>query len=365
MHSYSSVMKEAGSEGSLAICTAPSSLAPAKSDTVAAPANTPKRLAALDFTKGALVLTMVLYHWMNYFVKADGSIYRYLRFLTPSFIFITGFLIAHVYLSRTESLGFRISGRLLQRGLKLLGIVAGLNIVIRAMALNGFGNRLDASSHGTIAMAYLAGTTPVAFSVLIPIAYLLILSGALLVVSRHYRHTYFIACAVSLVCAFLLELKGVQSSYLQLLGIGMLGLAVGHLSIDQVNSFVKHRVVILSGYLAYLVALSVWDATYPLQIVGVCLSLSVIYWTGIEYAGSNYIGRTAVLLGHYSLFGYIAQIVILQILGRGLRAHRDSLGMSGAAFAACVACTILSVVLLDRARVRSEAVNKIYTAVFC
>src|SRR4029077_598346 len=52
-----------------------------------------KRIPALDFTRGTLVLIMVLYHWLNYFVTADGTIYKYLRFLTPSFIFITGFLI--------------------------------------------------------------------------------------------------------------------------------------------------------------------------------------------------------------------------------------------------------------------------------
>src|SRR6185295_1822787 len=59
----------------------------------------PGRNPALDFTKGALVLIMVLYHWLNYFVSADGFGYRYLRFITPSFIVITGFLVSHIYLS--------------------------------------------------------------------------------------------------------------------------------------------------------------------------------------------------------------------------------------------------------------------------
>src|SRR5580704_5753793 len=59
-----------------------------------------QRIPALDFTKGALVLIMVLYHWLNYFVGPQADIYRYLRFLTPSFIFITGFLVSGVYLSK-------------------------------------------------------------------------------------------------------------------------------------------------------------------------------------------------------------------------------------------------------------------------
>jgi uncharacterized membrane protein len=32
-----------------------------------APGNKPYRIPALDFTKGALVLIMVLYHWINHF----------------------------------------------------------------------------------------------------------------------------------------------------------------------------------------------------------------------------------------------------------------------------------------------------------
>src|SRR5271166_4503527 len=60
----------------------------------------PKRISALDFTKGALVLIMVLYHWVNYFIGLQWPYYRYLRFLTPSFIFVTGFMISNVYLSK-------------------------------------------------------------------------------------------------------------------------------------------------------------------------------------------------------------------------------------------------------------------------
>ena len=45
-----------------------------------------KRIDALDFTKGILVLIMVLYHWLNYFVTGHDWIYKYLRFLPISFV---------------------------------------------------------------------------------------------------------------------------------------------------------------------------------------------------------------------------------------------------------------------------------------
>src|SRR6476620_8358523 len=90
------------------------------------------RLVALDFTKVALVLVMVLYHWLNYFVGVQGFFYRYLRFVTPSFIFITGFLISRVYLSKYTAPDLRLPRRLLVRGLKLFAIFLALNAVAAA-----------------------------------------------------------------------------------------------------------------------------------------------------------------------------------------------------------------------------------------
>src|SRR5579872_3641096 len=67
---------------------------------------------AIDFTKGALVLFMVLYHWLNYFFGPHGQYYDYLRFLTPSFIFITGFMISQIQLRRYENTGRNLARRL-------------------------------------------------------------------------------------------------------------------------------------------------------------------------------------------------------------------------------------------------------------
>src|ERR1700728_1825387 len=86
------------------------------------------RIPALDFTKGALVLIMVLYHWINYFIGPDWGYYRYLRFLTPSFIFVTGFMISNVYLAKYDPSDPRLPKRLFTRGFKLLIIFIALNL---------------------------------------------------------------------------------------------------------------------------------------------------------------------------------------------------------------------------------------------
>jgi hypothetical protein len=103
---------------------------------------------------------------------------------------------------------------------------------------------------------------------------------------------------------------------------------------------------------------------FVLQIVGVCLSLAIIYLVGNAYSVSNPIGKTTVLLGQYSLFAYIAQIAILQVLRRSLVIQGDLLAIAGVAFFAALALTIISVEVVHRARAKVQVVNSLYTAVF-
>ncbi len=343
---------------------APLAMDPTRAGTEVALAKKPSRIYALDFTKGALVLIMLLYHWLNYFVTSNGTVYKYLRFLTPSFIFISGFLISHVYLSKYRTSGLKVPRRLLVRGFKLLAIVFCLNMALSLLRLQAVETRVSSLSRGNMVSAYLVGTASVSFWILVPIAYLLILSAGLLIVSRHYRNIFLAVCALFVACALLFEWEGIRSGYLQILGIGMLGISVGYIPIERINGILKRRLAILLAYSAYLLAITLWNDPYPLQIVGVCLSLAIIYWMGMGDPDGN-IRKGVILLGQYSLFAYIAQIVILQMLRRGLRPLGSGIGASCAAFLACAACTILSVEVLDRARIKMSGVNKLYTAVFC
>jgi peptidoglycan/LPS O-acetylase OafA/YrhL len=365
-NSYSAGVSDANltADGLLEPATIQTSSRPRSDAEVALPRKS-RRIPALDFTKGALVLIMVLYHWLNYFVRPDGSIYKYLRFLTPSFIFITGFLISQVYLAKYQTSDRHVPGRLLVRGFKLLGIVLCLNMALNAAHLKGFESRVGDWSPSDMAVAYLTGIAPVAFSVLVPIAYVLILSAGLLIVSRRYRSIYHVACAVFVACALVLELKGIKSGYLQIFSMGMLGISVGYVPIDRINGLVKRPVAIFSAYLAYLSAITLWDDVYPLQVVGVCMSLAIIYWIGLEGAEASRIRKVVILLGHYSLFAYITQIVILQVLRRSLTPFGSGISLSSAALLAGVVSTILSVEALDHTRIRMAGLNKVYTAVFC
>jgi peptidoglycan/LPS O-acetylase OafA/YrhL len=123
-------------------------------------------------------------------------------------------------------------------------------------------------------------------------------------------------------------------------------------------------VALAAIYLCYLAVINIWNINYPIQLVGVCLNLILIYALGISRGAQDRGSRHLILLGSYSLFGYIAQIAILQILYKVLR-HID-LGIAGLALSclAAFALTMAGVELLDRVRRRLVIVDTLYRAVF-
>jgi hypothetical protein len=329
------------------------------------------RNPALDFTKGALVLIMVLYHWINYFYGPHDN--RYLRFLTPSFICITGFLISNIYLSKYDVSDPRLPKRLIVRGLKILGVFFALN-VLRLLLVQGtlaLPIPSDRSPVSNLIDVYLVGSgvgggqaKAVAFFVLIPIGYILLLSAVLTVASRVYRYAFHVVCLISLMSIVFLACYGLQSPNLELVTIGLLGVIAGYMPTAKVDAIVRHPILLGGAYTLYLVAITFWNVIYPLQIVGVFLSLMILYWLGQTGDTPGIARRITILLGKYSLFGYIAQIAVLQLLHFGLIRLGSRTFVLGTSFLLAFCLTILSVVIVDRARAKSAIANKLYGAVF-
>jgi len=325
------------------------------------------RIAALDFTKGALVLFMVLYHWLSYFHGPHGLIFRYLRFLPPSFIFIAGFLVSNVYLSKYGLNDSRLPRRLSLRGLKILGLFILLNAAV-SFLFTGFRNL----SIGNLTAVYVTGNVLIAgvgkaaaFYILVPISYLLLLSAILVPVCGFYKHTFYAVTALFILGIFVLSLYGLQSSNLELVTVGLLGLLCGYIPIEKINRFVRRRPYALAAlYLCYLAAVTVREPNYPLQVAGVGITLMMIYLLATSGNESGGARNLVILLGKYSLFGYIAQVAILQVLRSGLR-HFDAgpvqLVMS---FVIALSLTVISVVTLDHARSRWRTVDRLYKGVF-
>src|SRR5688572_18341589 len=98
----------------------------------------PPRLVFLDVTKGILVILMVVYHSLNYTNQYHLG-FRYLSFLPPSFILITGFLLSTVYAPRYEAGDRRLRIRLLIRGAKLVALFTVLNIAAQFVRSPAYG----------------------------------------------------------------------------------------------------------------------------------------------------------------------------------------------------------------------------------
>lgn len=325
------------------------------------------RIPALDFTKGALVLIMVLYHWINYFY--GGQDQRYLRFLTPSFIFISGFIVSNIYFSKYGISDAQLPKRLIQRGLKILAVFVVLNVTRSFLDLGrSHGQSLSITN---LINLYLLGTgvgggpaKAVAFFILVPISYLLMLSSVLLIASRYYRYTFHAVCSVFLVWVFISNSQGFEIPNLELVAIGLLGVIAGYLPIEKVNAAVQHPYLLAAAYLGYLAAITLWNVIYPLQIVGVYLSLMILYLVGQQSGGPGKAWAIVVLLGRYSLFGYIAQIAILQALRLGLNHVGSKALVLGLSFILAFALTIIGVAVLDLARGKSRVVDRSYRVVF-
>lgn len=322
------------------------------------------RVASIDFTKGVLVLIMVLYHWLNYFVTGHDGIYKYLRFLPISFTFISGFLIAQVYLSEYGKSDLAVAKRLFTRGLKLLAIVAILNLAPRAVHTSAFHMRGDSWSISEFAEDYFTGVHPIAFSVLVPIAYLLIASAGIFILAKRWRNVYHVSCLVLVLAAIACEVARINSGYVQIVSIGMIGVSIGHMPLYRIDSLLGYGRAIFGAYLAYVLAIVFLNDSYILQVIGVCVTLLGIYWCGSYITARHGGGKTLVLVGQYSLFSYISQIAVLQLLRSSLRAFGTRSGVSIAALLACAGCTILAVRILDSARRREPKINTMYKAVF-
>lgn len=334
------------------------------------------RIAAFDFTKGALVLFMVLFHWLNYFYGPYGEIYKYLRFLTPSFIFIAGFLISYVHFAKYEVGSSKLSKRLALRGIKLIGLFVALNVLVSPLVPESFLKNIVSgrSVMGNLDTIFLtakmssSGVSKIAsFNILVPIGYLLILAAMLSRASQFFTHAFHAACALILLCMIILDLHGIQSANAELVTVGLLGVVFGYIPRGKLQEFASHPWVIVFAYCAYLVIITIWDVSLYVQMVGACLTTALIYVVGVQVERPGrlrFLQQLIVLLGKYSLFGYVSQIAILQLLKAGLRGVNPGYGILGASFVAALTLTILSVEAIDSLRVSSRALDGIYRAVF-
>lgn len=329
--------------------------------------NANDRNPALDYTKGILVLFMILYHWINYFVGIEGPIYPYLRFIPPSFIFVAGFLLSSVYPTKYGFSDSRLYMRLIVRGLKLLALFTLLNVtanVLFARSYKGAMPGVEAFISNAAAI-YMLGNARASFGILVPISYLLILSAGIFLARQVHNYSIHLICAASFLCVSLLDRYQFPSQNLSFIAIGILGMVFGLYPIRKVNNLAGYPGTIACLNVGYFLAISIWGVSYYLQVIGVCLSVLLIYAAGVRTAACGGLRGTIILLGKYSLFGYIVQIGLLQLLLRTLMLlNMNNWTVWIISFIGSFTLTIITVRTADYIRTRSHVVDWMYRVVF-
>jgi peptidoglycan/LPS O-acetylase OafA/YrhL len=327
---------------------------------------TQSRVAALDITKGVLVVLMVVYHSLNY--SADYTLgFKFLAFLPPSFIFITGFLISNIYLARPNARGWNLYRRLIVRGVKLLLLFTLLNVAARAIrghgpqeawyAVAGYFRHADE--------IYLAGNGRLsAFEVLIPIGYLLILSPAVIAIDALHRLLLPLAVFTCLAALAWWERQGGGSANAYFVAAGLLGMLVGRIPMQSLSALGRIWYLSMAAYIAYAWLSYVVGQTFLLQLSGAAIALGLIFGLAVNARADGWIQKRLIRLGQYSLFSYIAQIGILQILNAF--AHRpDPLSPQFAIlFLAALVLTVVFVDVVAWFRTKSLIIDSSYRTVF-
>jgi hypothetical protein len=330
----------------------------------------PSRDAAFDVVRGVLVMVMVVYHVMSIASTAGPEAYRYIRFISGAFIFLTGFIVTRFMRDVYARDPGRVTRRLLLRGLKVLALFTMLNMAIQA---SGFGNVAKAQLgiagfFANAAEIYLVGGVgTTSFLVLLPIAYLLLIAPAVL----GFTQATGTGGALALLSAALIasawpSIEG-RWPVVDFVLVGLTGMAIGLPAISM-RLLSSRRVgwTAIGVGLPAAVAVAGWlDDPLLAYSLGVAMVSRLLHDLAGQIAPDGSAARLLLRLGQYSLLAYIAQIVIIQLLFRASGGQRSALGpdivVQGLAAASLL---IVLCAVVERLRHRFGWCDRAYRLVF-
>jgi hypothetical protein len=315
--------------------------------------------------KGALVVLMVVYHWINYFVGLDWPGYPYLRFLTPSFLFIAGLLVGRVYLVKYNGSPWQLAQRSWARGLKLLALFALLNFVDTAVAMRSAdpSNLAGAWPLFRLAAVFIRGTGGAAFSILVPIAYFLLVVPLIWWLVNVIRLPLQLLAGAMLAFAMAASETPYANTQIEFISIGLAGTSLGaarRLNIECLGTYLKTLALI---YVLHFAAIVWWNAPFRLQVVATYANVLLLYALAERIAPTHLVAVAIAELGRYSLFAYIVQIAVLQAVRRGLPVSAG-VGTQVLAGVAALVATWGSVRAMAVLRHRYKKADQCYRMVF-
>lgn len=324
-------------------------------------------MVAIDYTKGVLVVCMVIYHSLNYSTRYELG-FQYLAFLPPSFIVITGFLLSSVYPMKESVRNWRLHRRLVSRGVKLLVLFTALNVLIQLTVAS---NVVLGATPGLSVWwsywfeTYVSGEGRTAsFEVLLPIAYLLLLAPFLLFLDRCHP---LLLPIISVCIVGALAWPAYASDFLfnaQLMSAGLVGMLLGRVPFSTLDRLPRFGIALGFCYGVYFAIGRLNGQSYLVQLAGAVLALALIYSACARLRPESLRGKCLERLGRYSLIAYIGQIGILQLVVRSVGRPAPFSPLFFVILLGTLILTVICVELVDWARRRSITVGGIYKFVF-
>ena len=333
---------------------------------------TKTRNPALDYTKGVLVIGMLLFH-ATYFFIADDSVRnvvagRLLSFISGSWVFISGLIVTHYYENKFSKDRFLTSKRLWVRGIKILLLFVILNIIISLLGLSQSTKILSIS--GLIYILLNGDAVNTSFEILIGISYVLLLSPIYLLLGRWGT----ILSIGLLLVASVAAIKGHDIppiAWIILCGIGgmVAGKFVTYVTVNH-KSLVRYsaRMMMISCastlfyfYLTFAFGFDKGDMyTYLYGIASILLMIYLSYHWVSEISS---IDRYLRFLGRYSLIAYIGQMGILWAMVESIGATVTDIPFV-VSFSSALILMSLGIMLVDYARGRLPIIRRLYGLIF-
>ncbi len=320
---------------------------------------------SLDFVKGFLVEVMVVYHCIEYFIGGDYYLLRYIDFVTTSFVFLSGFTIPKLYFKKYNADRNAIFSRLAIRGMKIIGLFLVINSIIHIIITKNYnGVHVDLIEfYRKIWYVLVPGDRMLsAFELLLPIAYTLL--GSAILLKYLSKKSIIIFAIFIFICSMA---TGDRLFNLYYLSFGLNGLVLGFIPNNNrlTNIFYRRKWLSIIPVLLYFGAIfCLGKKTMVVYFLGTIAILVLTYFLGTVVSNHQIAQKTIVLLGQYSLFGYLIQIFFLQIL---FRKWNDFFSSGEGVFYAILVTTIFvwgACLCLDILRRKISILNKMYKFVF-
>jgi hypothetical protein len=311
----------------------------------------------IDFVKGCLVLTMIIYHtFVNFYINYP-IVTNLVKYVSGGFIYISGFLVGFYYMKSYSNDYSKIRKRLMIRSMKIFFIYLIANIT-----LFNFDNLSSFKLKEILIQHFLSGAGKSRFEILLPIGYLLFIS-ALIVPYIKNAYIFLNILMISIFCLIALGFIPKTTNYYYL-PIGLFGLGNSFLTDKIKNTLILQMLcfflVIFIGWLWLIFSFGANIVLYVTYIISVLMTFyNIAKRLNLRSLYYQWILR----FGEYILFSYIFHLFIIVTF---VTLYPEKMSFAQNVLIVIFVSLILFIALsiVDILRKRSDFINKSYKLIF-